>query len=157
MREDLVNDLTAYIDGELPEARAKEVEAALAADPQLQALEARLRATVAAVEALPAPAPSPALRRAVLATLDEPTWREKVKAWLTPPRLVPVGLAVAAAVTAVVLWPAAASVDSPAGLDEDALLLAQHLDLAEDLDLVGLESPDDLAVVAQLDELEVLR
>jgi hypothetical protein len=56
-------------------------------------------------------------------------------------------------VTAVVAWPRA--VEAPP--DEETLLLAQNLEVAEDLDLVGLDSADDLAVVAQLDELEVLR
>lgn len=156
MSDELSDELTAYIDGELPPERAKEVEAALARDPKLKALEARLRATVQAVEALPSPQPSAALRRAVLSKLDEPTWRQKVLQWLTPPRLVPVGLAVAAAVTAVVLWPGQQSVTEPA-LDEDALLVAQNLELAEDLDVVGLDSADDVSVVAQLDELEVMR
>lgn len=156
MREDIVNDLTAYIDGELPEARAAEVAAALAADPQLQALETKLRATVVALKGLPDPDPSLALRRNVLALVDEPTWKERLAKWLTPPRLVPVGLAVAATLAAVVLWPGQPVVVDP-GLDEDSLLVAQNLELAEDLDLVGLESPDDLAVVAQLDELEVVQ
>lgn len=153
MNEDIANDLTAYIDGELSEARAKEVEAALATDPQLRALEQQLRMTVATLKTLPEPTPSAALRRAVLSKVDEPTWRERLTKWLTPPRLVPVGLAVAAAVTAVVVWPRA--VEAPP--DEETLLLAQNLEVAEDLDLLGLESPDDVAVVAQLDELEVLR
>jgi anti-sigma factor RsiW len=156
MSDEFLEELTAYIDGELPPERAKAVEAALAADVRLKALEARLRATVQAVKSLPAPQPSEALRRAVLAKVDEPTWRERLARWLSPPRLVPVGLAVAAAVTAVVLWRPGATVAEP-GFDEEALLVAQHLELAEDLDVVGLDSPDDVAVVAQLDELEVLR
>jgi len=154
MREDIVNDLTAYIDGELPPARAAEVEAALAADPQLAALEAKLRATVVALRGLPEPAPSPSLRRKVLARVDEPTWKERLAKWLTPPRLVPAGLLAVAAVTAVVLWPGQPVEE---GLDEEALLVAQNLELAEDMDLVGLESPDDLGVVARLDELEVVQ
>jgi anti-sigma factor RsiW len=153
MNEDIANDLTAYIDGELSEARAKEVEAALAADPALKALEQQLRATVVTLKALPEPAPSAALRRAVLSKVDEPTWRERLSTWLSPPRLVPMGLAVAAVVTAVVVWPR--PVDAPP--DEEMLLLAQNLEVAEDLDLVGLDSADDVSVVAQLDELEVVR
>jgi anti-sigma factor RsiW len=153
MNEDIANDLTAYIDGELSEARAKEVEAALAADPQLKALEQQLRMTVATLKTLPEPSPSAALRRSVLSQVDEPTWRERLANWLAPPRLIPMGLAVAAVVTAVVAWPRA--VEAPP--DEETLLLAQNLEVAEDLDLVGLDSADDLAVVAQLDELEVLR
>ena len=147
----LHEELTAYIDGELSEARAKEVEAALKADPQLSALEQRLRASIQAVEALPAPVTeaSPALRRAVLAAVAEPTWKEK---WLRWPVLVPVmGVAVAAAVTLVVLPRGGAELE---GLDEEKLLLAQNLEVVEDLDLVDLDSADDLDVIADLQQLE---
>src|SRR5438132_13830287 len=97
-REELAGNLTAYIDGELDELEAKRIEEALKADPELAALERKLRATVKAVEALPAVQPSTALRRAVLNRLDEKTGFEKLKAFFTLPRLVPAfGLAAAAA------------------------------------------------------------
>jgi len=146
----LHEDLTAYIDGELPEARRKEVEAALAADPALRALEQRLRRSIDAVEALPAlqTEGSPALRRAVLAAVGEPTWKEK---WLRWPVLVPaLGVAMAAAVTLVVVPRG----ELEGGLDEEKLLLAQNLEVVEDLDLVGLETADDLDVIADLQALE---
>lgn len=150
-------ELTAYIDGELSEADVTALEAALAADPKLRALEQRLRATIKAVEALPAPAPaSAALRRSVLAKVGEPTFGEKVRAWLTPPRLVPIGLAMAATVAAIVVWQKPAGDEFNAG-DEEQLLLAQHMEVVEDMDLVGLDQPDDLEVVAALHELEVER
>jgi anti-sigma factor RsiW len=148
------DDLTAYIDGELSPERAKELEAALAADPALRAMEQRLRAVVQAVEALPPPVTesSAAMRRAVLNAVGEPTFRER---WLRWPVLMPVaGLAVAAAVTLVV-WPVGGE-EAPVGLDEEKLLLAQNLEVVEDLDLVGLESPEDLDVVAELQDLEVM-
>lgn len=151
------DDLTAYIDGELSPERAKEVEAALAADPSLRAMEQKLRRSITAVEALPSPvsesASSAAMRRAVLNAVGEPTWKEK---WLRWPVLMPIaGLAAAAAVTLVV-WPVE---ETPAGLglDEEKLLLAQNLEVVEDLDLVGLESPEDLDVVADLEALEVMQ
>lgn len=154
----LQDDLTAYIDGELSAERTKEVEAALAADPALRAMEQKLRRSISAVEALPSPVSesSAAMRRAVLNAVGEPTWREK---WLRWPVLMPVaGLAAAAAVTLVV-WPGT-PLEEPVpglGLDEEKLMLAQNLEVVEDLDLVGLESPEDLDVVADLDELEVMR
>jgi anti-sigma factor RsiW len=46
---DFTEDLTAYIDGELPPARMKEIEAALAKDPALRSLEQRLRKSIGAV------------------------------------------------------------------------------------------------------------
>ena len=146
------DELTAYIDGELSEARAAEVKAALEKDPALRAMEQQLRRSIEAVEALgQAEVPvSAELRRTVLAAVDAPTWKEK---WLTWPRLVPLGagLAVAAAAALVVL-----PKEGPE-LDEEKLLLAQNLELVEDLDVAGLESNVDLDVVANLEELEALQ
>ncbi|MFO0600500.1 MAG: zf-HC2 domain-containing protein [Myxococcaceae bacterium] len=150
----LHEELTAYIDGELSPERAKELEAALAADPALRAMEQKLRRAISAVEALPMPQtePSPNLRRAVLNAVGEPTWKEK---WLRWPTLAPLGVALAAAAVTVVVWPRAQVESELAGFDEEKLMLAQNLDVVEDLDLVGLESADDLDVVANLNELEV--
>lgn len=140
-------DLTAYIDGELPPERVRAVEAALAKDPALRALEQRLRKSVELVEALPLPQSSPSLRRAVLAEINKPTFFER---WFTVPRLLPLGVAMAAGV-ALLVWPR----EEAPGLDEEKLLLAQNLEVVEDLDLVDLGSAEDLDVVAQLHELEV--
>lgn len=150
---DFSEELTAYIDGELSPERAREVEAALAKDPALRVLEQRLRRSIGAVEALPAPAlaPSPALRRAVLAAIDQPRWWQR---WFTLPRLLPVGLALALSLAAVVVWPGA-GLEEGAPADEEKLLLAQNLEVVEDLDLVDLDSAEDLDVVASLHELEV--
>ena len=147
---DFTEELTAYIDGELPPERVREMEAALAKDPALRSLEQRLRQSIGAVEALPSPATSPALRRAVLAAIDEPTFWQR---WFTLPRLMPVGLALAAVLVAVVVWPRA-GLEEGAPADEEKLLLAQNLDVVEDLDLVDLASAEDLDVVADLHELE---
>ena len=143
-------DLSAYIDGELPPERVKAMEAALAKDPALRSLEQRLRRSIEAVESMPLPqTSSPALRRAVLAAIDEPTFWER---WFKLPRLLPLGLAVAVGVSAVVFWP---RTEEAAAFDEEKLLLAQNLEEVEDLDLVDLGSTEDLDVVAQLHELEV--
>ena len=150
---DFTEDLTAYIDGELPPERVRALEAALAKDPALRSLEQRLRKSIDAVEALPLPASSPALRRAVLAAIDQPTFWQR---WFTLPRLMPVGLALAATLAAVVVWPRAGLEDG-APADEEKLLLAQNLDVVEDLDLMDLSSAEDLDVVADLHELEVAR
>lgn len=148
---DIRDDLTAYIDGELTPERSKEVEAALSADPALRALEQRLRQAIGAVEALPAPVahPSAQLRRNVLAAIDAPSFWQR---WFTLPRLAPMGLALAAAAVAVVVWPRP---EEGGPIDEEKLFIAQNLDVVEDLDLVGLDSADDLDVVASLHELEV--
>ncbi len=151
---DLSEQLTAYIDGELSPDEAKAVAAALQQDPALRALEQQLRRTVDLVEAMPAPEPSQALRRAVLARIDEPTFGERLRALFTPGRLSVAGLAAAAAVAAVVVTTGR---DGGAPADEEQLFLAQNMDVLEDMDLVGLESPEDLEVVASLQDLEVQR
>jgi anti-sigma factor RsiW len=162
---DFTEDLTAYIDGELPPERVRELEAALAKDPALRSLEQRLRKSIGAVDALPLPQTSPALRRAVMAAvfpptsspqgalIDQPTFWQR---WFTLPRLMPVGLALAATLAAVVVWPRA-GLEEGAPADEEKLLLAQNLDVVEDLDLMDLSSAEDLDVVADLHELEVAR
>jgi anti-sigma factor RsiW len=148
-------ELTAYIDGELSELDARRVAAALAADPKLAALEQQLRSTITAVEALPSPEPSQALRRAVLNGLDaKPTLGERLQGWLKPSRWVPVvGLAAAAAVVVVVTRPG--EVPGLHDADAEQLYVASNMEVLEDLDLAGLETAEDLDVIAQLDTLEV--
>jgi anti-sigma factor RsiW len=153
-REALEADLSAYIDGALDEARAAEVAAALATDPELRALEARLRQSAELLRGLPSPDASPRLRAAVLDAVAQPTWRERLATWLTPPRL---GLALAGSLAAVALWWAARPADGSLGSDAERLLVAQHLELLEDYDMVGLDDAADLEVIAALDDLEVVR
>lgn len=147
------DELTAYVDGELSELDMMRVKAALAADPKLAALEQLLRSTVTAVESLPSPQPSQALRRAVLNGLDAPmTFGERLEKWLRPSRLMPaLGMAAAAALVAVVAQQGARV--GPIHEAEE-LYVAQHLDVLEDLDLAGIESAEDLEVIAALNSLE---
>ena len=149
------DELTAYIDGELSELDMQRVKGALAADPKLAALEQLLRSTVMAVEALPSPVPSHALRRAVLNGLDTPmTMGERLQKWLRPSRLMPaLGMAAAAALVAVIANQGA-QVGPVHEVEEEQLYVAQNLDVLEDLELAGLESVEDLDVIAALDSLE---
>ncbi len=144
------SELTAYIDGELPEAERKALEAALAADPKLQALEKKLRQTIALVKTLPAPEPSRALKQSVLAHLDE----EKRPSWFSWPTLVPAMTLAAAAVLVLVLRGGREELP-PLVVDEEVLVISQNMEVVEDLDLVGLASAEDLEVVEQLKDLEV--
>jgi anti-sigma factor RsiW len=149
-------DLTAYIDGELSELDAKRFEERLKNEPELAALEKALRATMKQVSTLPMPAASQQLRRNVLNRIDEPLGAgEKLRAWFQGWRLVPaLGMAAAAAVAVVlVVWPHGPRHGEV--LMAENLEVAQNIDLLEDMDVVGLDNPDDLEVVARLDELEV--
>ncbi len=143
-------ELTAYIDGELDPETAKALEAQLAADPKLKSLEQQLRRTVSLMGSVPAMQPSTALRRAVLMQIDQPTFGERVRSFLTPGRLVPVGvIAMASVATFVVLRGGEAEPVE----NEEQLFLAQNMEVVEDLDLVGFEHADDFDVVASLHEL----
>ncbi len=145
------NELTAYIDGELSEQDRREVEAQLARDPKLKALETKLRQTVTLMKTLAAPAPSAALKAGVLGRLDDGVAPAKAS-WFSLPRLVPVMALAAAALLFVVLR---GRDEMPAIVEEDQVLLAQNMELVEDLDLVGLASAEDVEVIELLKELEV--
>jgi len=148
-------ELTAYIDGELPPPRRTEVEAHLGTCAECRSTEALLRRTLTQLEALPEFKPSLDTRRAVLAKVDAlpPPLRERLKALLRPSVLVP-SLGLAAAVGLAIIYTGHES----RGLDElDAgtLELAANLELVEDYDIVGLDSSEDLEVIENLHELEV--
>jgi len=145
-------DLTAYVDGELNELDKKRFEERLKAEPELAAMEQLLRSTVKQVSALPMPAVSQQLRRNVLNRIDEPAGAgEKLRAWFSGWRLLPaVGLAAAAAITFMVTRP-----KHDKFIDPEQIELAQNFEVLENMDVLGLDSPDDLEVVARLDELEV--
>jgi anti-sigma factor RsiW len=147
-------ELTAYIDGELPAARRTEVEAHLGTCAECKSTEALLRRTVASMATLPEFVPSADTRRAVLAKVDAlpPPLKERLLALLRPSVLVP-SMGLAAALALVVY----ASRDSQGVdvTDEGALELAANMELMEDYDVVGLDSSEDMEVVANLHELEV--
>jgi anti-sigma factor RsiW len=148
-------DLTAYIDGELPATRRVEVEAHLGTCAECKSTEALLRRTVARLAELPEFTPSADTRRAVLAKVDAlpPSLRERLLALLRPSVLVP-SLGLAAAVGLVVVYTGRDS----QGLDvtdPGVLELAANMELVEDYDVVGLDSFEDMEVVANLHELEV--
>ncbi|NVI98413.1 zf-HC2 domain-containing protein [Myxococcus sp. AM009] len=155
---DDANDLTAYMDGELPPARDARVRAHLEACAACRTTEALLRTTVARLAELPAFEPSPATRRAVLATLDAlpVSWPERMRTWLRPAVLWPsAGLVAVLAVSLLMPRPGP---DAPLALEDASVMeLAVNLELAEDYELLGLDSMADLEVVANLHELEVVR
>jgi anti-sigma factor RsiW len=147
-------ELTAYIDGELSEAERAQVEAQLAVDPELKALEARLRQTVALMAKVPAPVTSSQLKASVLDQLDDAP-----KGFWSWQRAVPLFAVAAAALLVFVVRTGLSGNDEPVAalVEEDQVLLAQNMELVEDLDLVGLSSTEDLEVIEQLKDLEVTR
>lgn len=147
-------ELTAYIDGELPPARRAEVEGHLGTCAECRSTEALLRRTLDQVAALPEFLPSPATRRQVLAKVDAlpPPLKQRLLALLRPTVLVPsLGLAAALAL-AVYLSRDTQGLEVA---DPGVLELAANMELVEDYDVVGLDSFEDMEVVANLHELEV--
>lgn len=149
-------ELTAYIDGELSDAERQEVEAQLAVDPKLKALEARLRQTVALMAKVPAPVTTSQLKASVLDKLELDAAPTGFWSWQ---RAVPLFAVAAAALLVFVVRTGLSGNDEPVAalVEEDQVLLAQNMELVEDLDLVGLSSPEDLEVIEQLKDLEVTR
>lgn len=149
----LEEDLTAYVDGELPPARRAEVEHHLPGCSACRSTEALLRRTLARLAELPEPSVSTATRRQVLARIDElpVPLRQRLLALLRPSVLVPAAGLAAAAGLAVYLSPQGMA---PELEDPQMLELAANLEVLEDYDIAGLEGAEDLEVVARLHELE---
>ncbi|RKG82720.1 anti-sigma factor family protein [Corallococcus terminator] len=149
-------DLTAYVDGELPPPLRTRMEAHLGTCAECQRTEQLLRVTVARMAELPAFIPSSSSRREVLARLDAlpPTWRERMASLLRPGVLVP-SAGVAATAVLALLVAGRGGVDTAAleELDAGALEVATNLELVEDYEVLGLDSSDDLEVVENLHEL----
>lgn len=147
-------DLTAYMDGELPAPRRAEVERHLASCVRCQATHALLSRTVVRMAELPQPSPSPSMRREVLARLEErPTLLERLRSALRPMVVVPSLGLMAAALLAVVLTTRAHHRGVEV-TDAAQLELAANLDVVEDYDVLGVSTPEDVEVVEHLQELE---
>jgi anti-sigma factor RsiW len=155
-------DLTAYVDRELPPLRLRQMEDHLPGCPGCAQTLELLQRTVRALEAMPAFSPSAQLRRDVLNRISaEPAslW-DRLRAFLRPLVLVPALSAAALLAVAVVATQYARRHEPP--LQEGQLVVAdiselelvQNMDLVDDLEVLGLESPEDLEVVDRLQELE---
>lgn len=95
-------DLLALADGSLPASRRVRVERAVAGSPEMQAILAAQRRTLAAIDDA-ASERAPVSLRARLELLREPQQRRKTRQWATLPRLVSAGALAAAAVAAVAI------------------------------------------------------
>lgn len=149
----VADDLTALLDGALPEARRAEVEAHLAGCPDCRAERDALARALAALAALPAPPqPVPGFEQRFYARLarEAPRRRSILGAlrvrplrWLVPAT----GLAAALAV----------AVGVERSRTRSDLEMAQNLDLLENYVEVAslgvVETAEDVDVVVHLDEL----
>lgn len=151
-------DLTALLDGALAPDRAAEVREHLARCAPCREEEARLQAAVAALGSLP-PAPDlpPFFATRLEARLDEERARAgnpRLFRWLAGlgqaiphPRLV--ALAGATAIALGLSFPVRTYLETRA--------LVKELDLLQDYEaasVVGVDTPEDALIVAQLDQLE---
>lgn len=146
-------DLSAYVDGELPQVRAHALKLHLEGCADCRSVEALIRRTTQAVGSLPAFEPSPQLRRAVLQKMDdqvEAGLKQRVRRmWQL---LIP--LAGAAALGGLLFFVARGSEDVPEVLEPQLAELAMNLDAVEDLDVAGLDEDADFEVITSLHELK---
>lgn len=147
-------DLTAYLDGELPPARRQELERHLPGCASCGPTLAILRKHMPQLAALPAFEPSPQLRRAVMNALDDepPGLFARLSAFFRPAVLVPsLGLAAALGVALFLARP-----EAPLDVaDANQLELAANMEVVEDLEVLGMDNPSDLEVIEHLHEIEV--
>jgi anti-sigma factor RsiW len=143
------NDLTAYVDGELPAERAATVRSHLKSCVECRATETLLQRTVAAIVDLPEFEPSPNVRRRVLTQVQlrpQPWWR--MERWLSPAMWVPSGAGLALAALLAVLV-----VRHTSEVHRFEMVVASNYELLSDYEVVGLNA-EDLEMVEHLDELE---
>jgi len=144
-------ELTAYLDRELPVFQLKQIESHLASCRDCRSTERLLRKTVVRLAELPAFELSNATRRNVLSQVDEAANRSigsRLKALWRPQVLFPsLGLALAVIVLVISREPLELR-------DARLFEVGANLELAEDYEVVGLSSLDDLEVVQHLHELE---
>lgn len=140
-------ELTAYVDEELEPQRRRQLLSHLPGCGACARTLDQLERSVSLVRTLESPSPSGSLRRAVLSQLEKPAAPSWFQALFRPSVWAP-ALAMAAAVLFVVTRPGQKQ-PSP-----DQLALAVDMEVLADLELLGLESAEDLEAVQQLDQLE---
>lgn len=153
----VVDDLTALVDGALEEARRAEVEGHLAGCAACRAERERIARTLSALAALPAPAPpAPGFEQRFYARLARESPRRRpllARLGAHPFRwLVPAG-ALASLL--------AVGISHRRDQERADLEMARHLDLLENYVEVAslgvVETPEDVDVIAHLDELKAAR
>ena len=149
-------ELTAYVDGELSEVEAKKVASHLPGCAECQKTEALLRRTVEQLSALGEFEPSSALRRNVLAAVDAipPSPWARLTAFFRPAYLAPLGGLCAAALVALIALHHGHKRPTPELANPADLELAMNYDVLDNYEVLGVDSPEDLEVVENLQELE---
>lgn len=150
------DELTAFLDGELPPDREAVLKRHLDGCPGCAGAVALLRQTVSQLRAFPEPAPSAAVRRAVLTRIAQQPPPSLLQKLIAPRLWVPALALGAAAVAAFLVWTPSEADPGPLLLSPARMELAAHLEVLEDLELMGIESAEDLELLAQLDTLEGL-
>lgn len=153
-----IEDLTALLDGALPPGRAAEVARHLASCAPCRAERDRLAAGIALLRALPPPPePSPFFAARLEARIAREGRRRR--SWVERLGLLPLRWRIAAPAAAAAIA-AAAVLAGVRSHRADEAELARHLDLLLDYEVVAslgdVESEEDAALVAVLDELDEL-
>lgn len=155
MTEREVEQLTAFIDGELEASEAEAVKAKLAENAEWRAMETKLRRALKSLQTLPGPVPSAGLKTAVMSRLDDPkpSFVETLSKFFTVRRLVTAG-ALGVAVVLALLWNFYQGRVPATFEDVEQVYVAEHFDELEDFEVLGLQDTADLEVVEALHQLE---
>jgi len=155
-----LEDLTAFLDGALAAGRAAEVRDHLARCAGCRREEARLRRAIATLTGLP-PAPElpPRLALRLEARLrQERERRPRLLRWLAGPGAsIPRPRLALAGAAALVVAAAAVGAGVAVRAGQRDRAIAGDLDLLQDYETasaVGVDTPEDALIVAQLDQLE---
>jgi anti-sigma factor RsiW len=141
-------ELTAYLDGELPTGRRREVEGHLKDCHSCQTTAQLLERTVGKLALLPDFEASRTLRAAVLSQIArQPSSLGDTLRRFWRPRLLVPSAGLAAAALAVLLV-------GKAPRDARERELGANLEMIEDYEVLGLTSIEDLEIVQHLHELE---
>lgn len=139
-------ELLLYLDGALDAPEAAALEQAAASDRVLAARIAQLRTFLATARDAPLPPAAPALRAALAERLGPETSRPirfaRLLQWALP--------LTAVAALAFLALPNRTLMQVPT----ESLAVAAELDLYDSLDALGLESAEDVEVIASLESLE---
>lgn len=151
--------LSAHLDGEVDEARSREIAAHLQSCEACAVQAARYERLDALVSAQALPEPSAGFDeafRAKLRTAREERARESLRprrrGWFGLPLFLGAGATAAAAILAVVLVSRTPKIDAPPNVGD--LALAQNLGLLKNYDVVkNLDALEDFDAIADLDTL----
>jgi anti-sigma factor RsiW len=146
--------LTAYLDHELSSAQVERLQSHLATCNECRATLALLQTATARLKELPPIEPSVGMRRMLLNRLSNERQQRSVFERWRGVWLLPILGGSAAAIIALGITQHAAQGTMLQMAEPGGIELAANFEVVRDMDVLGLERPEDFEVIEHLDELE---